>query len=262
MKIQILDKNDIETRFLLEEVSPAFASALRRIMMSKVPTMAIEWVDFVKNDSALPDEVLANRLGQIPLTFDKNAYNLSGECKCKGKGCSRCQVKLSLKKVGPGMVYSEDLKSKSKDVRAAFEKIQIVELFDEQELEFEAVAQLGMGGEHAKWQGAVVGYKNVPMISIDKICDVCAKCVQKCVKKVLRVESNKLKIADPFECNMCLQCIDACPKDAIKVVPKEDSFIFNVETACGLPPEEVVMSAVDVLEAKAKEFGKGVKKLK
>lgn len=262
MKIQILDKKDADIRFLLEEVTPAFASALRRTMMTEVPTMAIELVDFVKNDSALPDEVLANRLGQVPMTFDKKAYNLPEECACKGKGCSRCQVKLSLKKVGPGMVYSEDLKSKSKDVRAVFDKIQVVELFDEQELEFEAVAQLGRGKNHAKWQAAIVGYKNAPIISIDKICDVCAKCVQKCPRKVLRVESNKLIITDPFECNMCLQCIESCPKDAMKVAAKEDSFVFNVESVSGLSPEEIVLGAVDALESKIKDFSKGLTKLK
>jgi len=262
MKIQVLNKNDIEIRFLLEGTTPAFAGALRRVMMTEVPTMAIEWVDFIKNDSALSDEVIANRLGQIPLTFDKKAYNLQEECKCKGKGCSRCQVKLSLKKTGPNMVYSEDLKSRSKDVRPAFEKIPIVELFEGQVLEFEAIAQLGKGRDHTKWQAAVVGYKNVPLISIDKSCDVCAKCVQSCVKKILRVESNKLILTDPFECNMCLQCVEVCPKNAIKVVAEENSFIFNVETASGIPPEQLVLDAIDVLERKTKEFNKGLKKLK
>jgi DNA-directed RNA polymerase subunit D len=249
MQIQILDKNNI-------------AGALRRVMITEVPTMAIEWVDFFKNDSALSDEVIANRLGQIPLTFDRRAYNLQEECKCKGKGCSRCQVKLSLKKSGPNMAYAEDLKSRSKDVRPAFGKTPIVELFEGQELKFEAIAQLGVGREHTKWQAAVVGYKNVPIISIDKNCDVCAKCVQRCVKKVLRVESNKLVLKTPFECNMCLQCVEACPKNAIKVVADEKSFIFNVETASGLTPEQVVLDAIDVLEGKATEFNKKLRKLK
>ena len=59
------------------------------------------------------------------------------------------------------------MKCRSKDVKAAFDKIPIVELFEDQELEFEAIAQLGIGKEHAKWQASVVGYTNVPSISID-----------------------------------------------------------------------------------------------
>ena len=58
------------------------------------------------------------------------------------------------------MVYSGDLKSKVKDVSPVFDKMAMVELFDNQEIEFEAVATLGLGKEHSKWQGAVVGYTN------------------------------------------------------------------------------------------------------
>jgi len=159
MKIQILEKKDKEIKFLLEGVTPSFANELRRIMMIEVPTMTIEYIDFKKNDSVLNDEIIANRLGQVPLTFDKKAYDLNATCKCEGKGCSRCQVKMVLKKKGPGMVYSGDLKSRAKDVQPVFDKIPIVELFEEENLEFEATAQLGLGKEHIKWQGGIVGYK-------------------------------------------------------------------------------------------------------
>jgi len=265
MKIQNLDRSDLEISFLLEEVSSAFANTLRRTMVSEVPTMAIEWVDFLKNDSALSDELIANRLGQIPLTFDKKAYNLIEECKCKGKGCSRCQVKLSLEKTGPNMVYSGGLKSKSKDVKSLFEKIPIVELFEGQELKFEAIAQLGLGKEHAKWQGAVVGYKNTPNVIIDlKECngEKCKKCVEKCVGKILKIKDRKLKVTNPVQCNLCMQCVEVCPKNAIKVGAIKNSFIFNVESVCGLPPEDVVFSAVEVLQGKLKDFSKGLRKLK
>ena len=158
MKIKILEKNGREIKFSIEGITPGFANALRRVMMTEVPTMAIEWVDFKKNDSVLPDEILANRLGQVPLTFDRKAYNLPGNCKCEGKGCSRCQVEMVLKKKGPGVVHSGDLKSKAKDVQPVFDKIPITELFKDEELQFEATAQLGLGKEHTKWQAAVAGY--------------------------------------------------------------------------------------------------------
>jgi DNA-directed RNA polymerase subunit D len=159
MKIEVLEKTDSEIKFSVQGITPAFANSLRRIMVSEVPTMAIEWVDFKKNSSVLPDELLANRIGQIPLTFDRKAYKLPSECRCEGKGCSNCQVELVLKKKGPGMVYSGDLKSKDKEVQPVFDKIPVVELFENEELQFEATAQLGLGKDHVKWQAAVVGYK-------------------------------------------------------------------------------------------------------
>jgi len=267
MKMKILSKNDLEISFLVEGINYAFANELRRMMMGEIPVMAIEWVDFRSNDSPMPDELMANRLGQIPLTFDKKAYELPENCKCEGKGCSRCQTELVLKKKGPGIVYSGDLKSKDKSVRPVFDKIPIVELFEGQEVEFEATAQLGIGKNHAKWQAAVVGYKNAPNITISAAnCngESCRKCVERCVKnpKVLAVERGKIVLTNVLVCNMCMQCVDVCPKGAIKVEAMEDSFIFNVESVSGLSPEEIVVQAAEILEEKSNQFEKGLSKLK
>jgi DNA-directed RNA polymerase subunit D len=160
MKLTVLSKSDFETKFEIQGINTSLASAMRRVMMSEIPTMAIEWVDFRKNDSAVTDEVVANRLGMVPLTFDQKVYNLPDQCKCEGKGCSLCQVKLVLKKKGPGVVYAGDMKSTAKDVKPLYDNIPVTELFDENsEVTLEATAQLGTGRRHVKWQGAVVGYK-------------------------------------------------------------------------------------------------------
>jgi DNA-directed RNA polymerase subunit D len=260
MKIDILSKTDSDIRFLVEGIKPSFALALRRMMVSEIPIMAIEWVDFKKNDSVLNDEILANRLGLVPLTFDLKNYNLPSECKCKGKGCSRCQVKLTLKKKASGMVYSGNLKSNAKDVKPKFEKIPIVELFEKQELEFEATAQLGFGKEHAKWQGAVVGYKNKPNIDT-RNAKPKKEYVDSCPVKILKMNGKKLVVTDPLKCIFCMQCVEASNNE-IKVEAVKDSFVFNVESASGLKPEDVVLSAVDLLENKLSGFNKNLKKLK
>ena len=252
MQVQVLNKNDFEIQFLVEGVKPSFVSALRRVMVSEIPTMSIEVVDFKKNDSALNDEVIANRLGQVPLTFDKEAYNITEECKCEGKGCSNCQVKLTLKKRGPRMVYSGDLKSDSKDVKPVFGEIPVVELFNEQEVQFEATAQLGYGKVHTKWQGAVVGYQENPVI-LEKEVKPCP------VHKLVPVSNGYL--VRKSDCEFCLESVEEAKKKG-KVVTMENSFLFNVESVCGVSAEGVVLSAAEVLEKKFSEFGKDLKKLK
>lgn len=261
MKIQILDKTDSEIKFLLEGVKPGFAGEMRRIMMTEIPTMAIEWVDFKKNDSALNDEIVANRLGQIPLTYDKKSYNLPEDCKCEGKGCSRCQVEFILKKKGPCVVYSGDLKSTDKTVQPVFDKIPITELFEGQEIQFEAIAQLGVGKRHAKWQGAVVGYKNLPTISISKNLKNPEKYVNVCPRDVFEMKGKSLIVTDPMKCTLCMQCVEASDNE-IKVGSVEDIFVFNVETSSGFNAEDVVLSAAEILENKINEFGKGLGKVK
>lgn len=263
MKIQILNKNEYEAKFLIEGITPAFANELRRIMLTEVPTMAIEWVDFKKNDSALPDELIANRLGQVPLTFDKKAYNLPEDCKCEGKGCSRCQTELVLKKKGPAVIYSGDLKSKDKSVVPLFDKIPIVELFEDQELQFEATAQLGVGRKHAKWQAANASYKNVPNITVnaDNPKDF-EKYLRICPSHVFRIDGNKLVVSNPNDCNLCMQCVEKIKSDRIKVEVVENNFIFSVESISGMPAEDIIENAADILEEKANELEKEVGRLK
>ncbi len=158
IKIEILERTKDTIKFSVEGISPSFANSLRRIMISEIPTMAIEWVDFKKNDSAMYDEIIAHRLGLIPLTFDKKAYKLPEECRNASVKDSQCYAKLKLKKKGPCVVYSGDLESDDESVRPVFDKIPIVKLFEGEELELIAYARLGYGKEHIKWQGAVVGY--------------------------------------------------------------------------------------------------------
>ena len=53
---------------------PPLVNALRRILISEVPTMAIEKVTIIQNTSVIPDEVLAHRMGLIPIKADPRLY--------------------------------------------------------------------------------------------------------------------------------------------------------------------------------------------
>ncbi|MDI6826008.1 MAG: DNA-directed RNA polymerase subunit D [Candidatus Aenigmarchaeota archaeon] len=258
--MKILEKGDKKIRFVVEDITPALAGELRRVMISEIPTMAIEWVDFHKNDSVLWDEIIASRLGLIPLVFDAKFYNLKGNCKCGGKGCVHCQVSFKLKKKGPCMVYSGDMVPSDEKVRPVYDNIPIVELTEGQELELEAFAELNLGKEHAKWQAAVVGYRNVPNIIIGKGGNK-SDYEKRCPKHVFVFQNKKLEVDKPLECNMCLQCVELS-NGAIKVEADETKFLFNVESTCGLKPEEIVLKSMDILEEKLEELSKDLSKLK
>ena len=112
MQLKLLNKKEDKVIFLITDTEAYIVNALRRIIIEEVPTMAIEDVTFIKNQSALYDEIIAHRLGLIPLTTDLKSYNLPSECKCKGKGCAQCQLKMVLEAKGPCTVYAENIKSK------------------------------------------------------------------------------------------------------------------------------------------------------
>lgn len=66
-QVQILHIKENEVSFVLRDTDPSVANALRRVIMSEVPIMAIDVVEIEKNSSPLHDELIAHRLGLIPL---------------------------------------------------------------------------------------------------------------------------------------------------------------------------------------------------
>jgi len=77
------------------------ANALRRTIISEVPTMAIEMVQVAENTSPLNDEFIAHRLGLIPLCSDNvDEFSYQNVCKCTSF-CDQCSVQYRLYKKCP-----------------------------------------------------------------------------------------------------------------------------------------------------------------
>jgi len=102
MKLTITEVTENKVKFNVSGLDLALANALRRIVISEIPTMAIDSVTFYENSTILNDEVLALRLGLMPLKTDLKTYVPRSECTCKGQGCAKCTVTLSLDMKGPG----------------------------------------------------------------------------------------------------------------------------------------------------------------
>lgn len=58
--------------FSLIGIDASIANAFRRILLAEIPTLAIEYVYVWNNTSIIHDEVLAQRLGLVPLKGDKD----------------------------------------------------------------------------------------------------------------------------------------------------------------------------------------------
>mmetsp|Transcript_1671 Transcript_1671/g.2462 ORF Transcript_1671/g.2462 Transcript_1671/m.2462 type:complete len:410 (+) Transcript_1671:113-1342(+) len=78
--MKILDQpSENELVFEMIGVDVSFANALRRILISEIPTMAIETVFMWDNTSIIHDEVLAHRLGLIPINVDARYFEAYDE---------------------------------------------------------------------------------------------------------------------------------------------------------------------------------------
>ena len=72
--MEIQESNSLEMEFDLVGVDASIANAFRRILLSEVPTMAIETVFVFNNTSVIQDEVLSHRLGLIPIKADPGRF--------------------------------------------------------------------------------------------------------------------------------------------------------------------------------------------
>lgn len=264
MEVKIIEKNDYSARMIVEGVDTSLMNSLRRIMLAEVPAMAIDEIVVIENSSLLQDEILAHRMGLIPLKTDLDSYNLPEECTCKSElGCNLCRVSLTMDveaKDSNRTVYSGDLTSENPNIEPVSAKIPLVKLAPDQRVRLEAYARLGKGEKHAKWQPvSVCAYKHFPKIKIDeKNCDSCGKCAEVCPKRVIStVEAGKkLELRNVVDCTVCKDCVNACPKNpsAIEVSWEKDVFVLNVESPGVLPVERIVFEALKILDKKAESF--------
>jgi len=264
VEVKVVDKNELSARLIVEGVDAALMNALRRAMVAEVPSMAIDEVVVIENSSMLHDEILAHRLGLIPLVTDLDSYNLPEECSCNSEmGCNLCRVSLTLDVEAAESVktvYSGDLVSENPNIRPVSERIPIVKLAPDQRLKIEAYARLGKGEKHAKWQPvSVCTYRHFPKVKInEKECDSCGKCVDICPKRVLSISEGgkKLEPSNVIECTVCKDCVDVCPKSppAVEVAWDKDVFVIDVESSGALPVDRIVLEAVKILDRKFESF--------
>lgn len=265
MEITFASLDDSLARFTLTGASPAFANAMRRAMIGEVPTLAIEDVRIYDNTSALFDEMLAHRIGLIPIKTDLTTYSTKDTCSCGGAGCPGCTATYTLSVEGPRTVTSSDLIPQDPGAAPVYDNIPIVKLTKGQKLVIEARAILNIGRAHAKWQPTLVcGYKNHPIITISEACDACGMCVEECPRDILVVKGKKVQVAEGKlpDCSMCKLCERAClasgigDEPAIRITAEPDRFIFVVESDGSLPAKEIMNRALLFIREQADELEK------
>lgn len=283
MKVKIMELKNDSMKLLIEGSSPSFVNMLRRTLLNDVPKMAIEDVEFhlgpIRHDgkdyesiSPLFDEVIAHRLGLLPVPTDLELFTFMDKCKCDGVGCPSCTIKYMINKTGPCTVYSKDLevvkgwlpgdeKLAEKNFKINDGNIPIVKLTDRQALMIYATAHLGTGKEHAKWQvTSGVGYKYYPEIKINnEKCDKCGRCVQSCPKNVFILKGKKIEIKNVEECSLCKSCEEICPLGVIKVKGDDSRFIFGFETDSSMTPKNALKTALKIMGEKCMDFEEKIK---
>jgi DNA-directed RNA polymerase subunit D len=264
MNVEVLSNLEGQLRFIVKDVDPTFMNALRRAIMAEVAIPAIEKVYIAENTSVLYDDILAHRLGLIPLKGGETLQPQEG-CSCNGKGCPLCESVLTLDvdtNEDNFVVYSGRLKSEG-SLFPANNNIPIVELNAGQKLTLEAHARLGVGKEHAKWQPvSAASVQFEPIITIDQEkCNQCADCAKDCPKKVLKLKDKTLVVTSLWDCTLCKVCEEICPSSAISISFNDNNSLMLLETTGSMTNDELVMAASDVLLKKFTDLRKSLEEL-
>ncbi len=280
MKVTALDHEENTIRFVLEDTNPAMANALRRTLIADIPKLAIEDVEFhlgairsedgkeYQSVTPLFDEIVAHRLGLVPLPTDPDLFNRRDDCKdCGGEGCPNCTVLYSLNKRGPGWVYSSDLEPVGDAKLAPVDgKIPLLKLRKDQAILVYATAILGTGKEHAKWQVANgVGYKYHPIVDIrheDGTCDSCSATVASCPVNLFKVEKDQLVVEREEDCTLCMACVEASGGECVDVQGDPSRIIMEFETDGSMPAVKALDLALTALEAKLSDLAVKASKVK
>ena len=243
LEIDIIRLTDEDITFDVKGIEPSFANALRRIFISEIPTIAIEKVNMWQNTSVIPDEVLAHRMGLVPIKVDprefeykdkKKEYNENNcvqfnlHVKCTRKNTPEAKNKDNdILPENEDLIYNhasvyssdmkwiplgkQDKKFKNTPIRPVYEDILLSKLRPGQEIEMELMWEKGIGKTHAKWSPvATAYYRLIPEILFNEEIkgDDAKELKAKCPMNVFDIEeSGKLYVKNVRACTTCREWI-------------------------------------------------------
>ncbi len=258
MSVDIIEQKKDRATLLIKDLNAAQANALRRVMIEEVPTLAIEDIEFHKNNTVMYDEIMAHRLGLIPLTTDLKSYMLPSPENNVQAGDLRTQTTFVLKAKGPMTVTAGELAFKDPAVKPVYPDMLIVNLLKGQEIEITGTAVLGIGKVHMKWAPGHVYYRQRAEVSIIKDVDgeLAHKLVESCPVDIFAAKGNKASVVKDkvADCILCMACRDLAPAQ-VKVTETTDYYFF-AESWGQLSTKTWLTEATKVLQSKMEEFQK------
>ncbi|WP_049970948.1 DNA-directed RNA polymerase subunit D [Haladaptatus cibarius] len=240
--VEFIDGDERKARFLVRNVTPAFANGIRRAMIADVPTLSIETLRVIENSSVMFDEQIGLRLGLVPLTTPPGEFE-EGDT-----------VTLSLDVSGPGTAFSGDLISSDEMVQPAEDNVPIIDLKDSQRLELEADAVIGTGKEHARHQGGVaVGYRHLQRVEVVGDRDEFGEEEPQILRGIIE-DDGELVPTESFDHDLT----NRFPGKEVEVHDVPNAFVFDVESDGSFTVEELVTQAVDSLVERADELEQAI----
>ncbi|BEJ13752.1 hypothetical protein CspHIS471_0309260 [Cutaneotrichosporon sp. HIS471] len=294
VSVQRLTPSAIE--FDLAGVDAPIANALRRIMIAEVPTIAIEDVYVWNNTSIMQDEVLAHRIGLVPLKIDPHTLDFKPgnysppmendthvfdiRVKCDRRRDAAPGETDPKKLYYDSNVYTGMMKwvpsggqsNRYRDdpPRPVQEDILLVKLRPGQMVDLHCFARKGRGADHAKFSPvATASYRLLPHIMLRgriprEHQDKFKNCFPEGVVEIEKDEAgeSQVVIKNPRKDTVSREVLRHPEFEGLVELARiRDHFLFNVESAGQYAPEQLVPEAIKIMLEKITAVEEGLDKL-
>ncbi|XP_031757702.1 DNA-directed RNA polymerases I and III subunit RPAC1 isoform X1 [Xenopus tropicalis] len=289
-RIDIVKMEGDTLEFDMVGIDAAIANAFRRILLAEVPTMAVEKVYVYNNTSIIQDEILAHRLGLIPIRVDPRLFEYrSAAEEGEGTEIDTLQFELNVKCTrnpraskdcsDPNELYlnhkvytshmkwlpqgnQSDLFPETDPPRPVHGDILIAQLRPGQEISVIMHCVKGIGKDHAKFSPvATASYRLLPEITLlcpieGELADRLQRCFSPGVIGVDEVDGKRVARVINARTDTCGREIFRHDdlKDLVRMARVRDYYIFSVESTGILPPDILVSEAIKVLMGKCRRF--------
>lgn len=229
-------ENTKETLKFTEDITTSLANAIRR-SVNDIKILAIDECEIYKNDGALYDEIVAHRLGLIPLKNKKLKQGETIEYKFKAKGIDGGKEILS-GELGEDIIY--------KDIPLLF-------LEKDQKIEVVARARQGTAREHSKFSPGLVFYKKMPKIKISKEAESLIE-LSKMYPEIFEFK-DKLKVKDASKCELDQE--DLKDYKGIEIY-FDNEIYFEIESWGQLPAKKIIEESCSILKENLNQLKKSI----
>lgn len=255
LKFKIISRTGNLLEFDLTNAHASLANALRRIMISEVPTMAFHNLTIIENDTVFPDEYLAHRIGLIPIDVDPSGFESSDEP-------NRLRFRLNIQNASNEIIplYSDSIewiRDEGQENIALKIKpgVLICKMAPGNTISMEIEAERGIGKKHAKWSPvSICTYRLMPKIVIEKdFFGEEAKELQGCFNAgVIGIVDGKAVVENP-RLDMISREVFRHDKfkNDVKIFREDGWYCFTIESIA-LDPIYILKDAIRVLKEKCR----------
>ncbi|XP_064365568.1 DNA-directed RNA polymerases I and III subunit RPAC1 isoform X3 [Dromaius novaehollandiae] len=237
-RVDVVREEDDVLEFDMVGIDAAIANAFRRILLAEVPTMAVEKVFVYNNTSIVQDEILAHRLGLIPIRADPRLFEYRNQGDEEGTEIDTLQFQLKIKC--------------SRNPQAAKESSDPNELYFNHKVYSKHMTWVPLGNQTDLFPDAdfrpVHDDILIAQLRPGQEIDVLMHCVKGIGKKVARVANARL---DTFSREVFRH---EGLKNLVRLARVRNHYIFSVESMGILPPDVLVSEAIKILMGKCQRF--------